>query len=125
MTTWGFIRAFGPYLAIAGLIFVVLFMRADNVKFKAERDSARTEVTRLEGINRQNAATMERIAQATEDNARIAETVSTDIAAIRSRGNTTRVVIQEEARNDPAVRAWADTPVPDGVRRALEPSRSD
>jgi hypothetical protein len=123
---WTFAKVFGPWLVVLALVFVVLFMRGDMVKFKAERDAAKTEVTRLDGINRQNAATMSRIAQATEDNARIATEVQADLADIRARGNTTRVTIQEASRNDPTVRAWADTPVPGVVRDALSaPASTD
>lgn len=120
MTTWAFLRSFGPYVAIVALILVVLFMRGDHIKFKAERDAAVTEATSLRAVNEANAATMTKLGQAAEANARIAEGVASDVAAIRQRGSATRTIIQEATRNDPSVRAWSDTPVPDSVRRAVE-----
>lgn len=96
-------------------------MRGDHIKFKAQRDAAVTEANSLRAVNEQNAATMTKLGQAAEANAKIAEGVASDVAAIRERGTTTRTIIQEASRNDPSVRAWADTPVPDSVRRAIEP----
>lgn len=123
MGTLAFFRTFGPYIAIVALIMVVLFYRGDHIKVKAQRDAAVTEATSLRKTNEQNAATMTRLSAAAEANARIAEGVATDIAAIRERGTNARVIIQEATRNDPSVRAWADTPVPSRVRDALEPAR--
>ena len=118
--SWAFFKTFGPYIIIVALVMVVLFYRGDMIKANAAKDQAVAEATQLRQINKENAETLKRLADAKADNDRIVKELAEDVAAIRARGNTARITIQEAKRNDPAIRSWADTPVPGRVRDALE-----
>lgn len=81
-------------------------------------DTALAEADSLRAVNAQNADTIERQVAAVNANASIMADQQADVAAIRDRRDVTRTIIQKAA-NDPVVKTWVETPVPDSVRDAL------
>lgn len=113
---------FAPYIAIALLIGVILWFRADLTSAKAERDAVKIEVDQLRKTNAANQRTIENFSRRQIDNDAIAAAVNAALSS--NRQNADRIAIElKEARNDPVVRDWADTPVPASVRRSLTPER--
>lgn len=109
-----------PFLAIAILIGVVLWMRGTNNKLEGERDIAVAENVQLLATNQQNAKTIEGFGKRQIDNDAIANAVAAKLAANSKYTEATRQALKD-ANHDPNVRAWAVVPVPDSVRRALSP----
>lgn len=108
-----------PYALIALLLIGVLYFRGEMLKSDGIADTARIEADSLRAINAKNAEAIERQVAAIKANASIMAAMQADLAAIRDRREVTRTVIQKAAANDPVVKSWVETPVPDSVRDAL------
>ncbi len=108
-----------PYALIALLLIGLMYFRGEMLKSDGIADTARAEADSLRAINAQNADTIERQVAAAEANASIMADLQADVAAIRGRRETTRTIIEKAAANDPVVKSWVETPVPDSVRDAL------
>jgi hypothetical protein len=117
---WKLALKAAPFLAIAILIGVVLWMRGTNNQLQGERDLAVAENVQLLATNQQNAKTIEGLGKRQIDNDAIANAVAAKLAANSKRTEATRQALKD-ANHDPNVRAWAAVPVPDSVRRALSP----
>lgn len=123
--TIAFLARAWPYLAIVGLVFVVLFMRNDLTKTTAQRDAANVRVTDLTNANQTLAQGLALVDRMQKDNDAIAAQVGAALDNNRVREVRTREIIERAAKNDPNVRSWIDTPVPSGVREALRADSID
>ena len=113
------LRRYWPFLAIAGLVMVVLYMRGDIASLKADKDRAETKAATLESVNKTNAKVIEGFAAQRLANDAIIQQLAGARTANATRETTVRTIIEKEARNDPVVRDWLNQPVPSGVRRAI------
>lgn len=110
---------FGPYIAIALLIGFLLYQRGNLATATGERDAALVHAAQLAATNAANQRTMQGMAAQRIDNDAIATAVATRLQDNQVREVHTQTVIREAIRNDPTVRTWADSPIPDSVRSAL------
>ena len=122
MTYFKLALKLGPYIAITILIVAFLWQRGSLVKANAKEKAARVELGTALAANVQNEKTIEGFRQQRVDNDAIALAVAERLNVTRS--GTERIAIElREARNDPKVRDWSDTPVPDSVQRSLSTAR--
>lgn len=98
-------------LAIAGGLYTIKHLYDQNAelsasvsKLESERDIARQESARLDAL--------------------LAEKIRNDAATARALANL-RQRFTEEKKDDPELREWAETPLPDGVYRILYGSDAD
>ena len=98
-------------LAIAGGLYTIKHLydqnaelSAANSKLEAERDAARNETQRLDLL--------------------LAEKLRADAATARELARLRNSFIKEK-EDDPELREWAETPLPDGVYRILYGSDAD
>jgi hypothetical protein len=111
-------KTFGPYVAIALLIFAVLWLRGDVIGAKSERDLANVQVGLLQQANAANVKIIEAFGQQREDNDKIAEAVAEAVASNNRAVDLTRQRLRE-AQDEPGVRDWYNEPVPGSVQDAL------
>ena len=119
MLSWASALKLAPWLAIALLGAAVLWLRGDLASAKAERDAAQVRVADMEAANASLAESLDLVRRQRADNDAIAQMLSAALAGNSARETITRETITEVSRNDPETRAWADTPVPLGVRDGL------
>ncbi len=105
--------------AIAATVVAFAIMFALLTSANAAKDKAEIANKALLETNQANAATLKTLADAKIANDKIVAQLQIDVTAIKARGVSTRTVIREAAANDPTVNAWANSPVPDSVRDAL------
>lgn len=113
------LRRYWPFLAIAGLVMALLYMRGDLASMKADKDAAETKAATLESVNKSNVAIIEGFAAQRLANDAIIQRLGEIKAGNVERETTVRTIIEREARNDPTVRDWLNQPVPSGVRGAI------
>ncbi|MAQ09593.1 MAG: hypothetical protein CMQ11_07140 [Gammaproteobacteria bacterium] len=113
------LRRYWPFLAIAGLVMALLYMRGDLASMKADKDRAEAKAATLESVNKTNAKVIEGFTQQRIANDAIIQQLTGARTANATRETTVRTIIEKEARNDPVVRDWLNQPVPSGVRRAI------
>lgn len=113
------LRRYWPFLAIAGLVMALLYMRGDLASMKADKDAAQTKAATLESVNKSNVAIIEGFAAQRLANDAIIQRLGEIKAGNVERETTVRTIIEREARNDPTVRDWLNQPVPSGVRGAI------
>ncbi|QJD54502.1 hypothetical protein P9A30_gp60 [Sphingomonas phage Lucius] len=113
------LRRYWPFLAIAGLVMALLYMRGDIASLKAAKDRAEAKAATLESVNKTNARVIEGFTQQRIANDAIIQQLTGVKTANAERETTVRTIIEKEARNDPVVRDWLNQPVPSGVRRAV------
>jgi hypothetical protein len=121
---WAFIKRFWYVAPLLALAFIVLFQRNTITGRTAERDAALKAEAQVREANRSQEETIRRMGAARIDNDKIAEAVAARIAGIKAREVHTNTVIRELKNNDPNVRAWADSPIPVGVRDAVNAPRN-
>jgi hypothetical protein len=109
---------FGPYIAIALLVAAVLWYRGDLAKSEGDKKALGIELQTTIEANKEAKKTVDAIRAQRVDNDAIADEIAKKLAANRALFDRTTVLLKE-ARNDPKVRSWADTPVPGSVRAAL------
>lgn len=120
---WALLKKFWFVLPIAGLFFAVLWLRADVASAKADRDTAQAEATLLKGVNEQNAKVMEGYLEQRLANDAIVMQLGEALKGNAERETNVRIEVEREARNDPVVRDWLNQPIPNGLRRVVEPAR--
>lgn len=113
------LRRYWPFLAIAGLVMVVLYMRGDLASMKADKDRAEAKAATLESVNKTNTKVIEGFAAQRLANDAIIQRLGEVKAGNVERETTVRTIIEREARHDPVVRDWLNQPVPSGVRGAI------
>lgn len=118
---WALFKRFWFVIPIVALAFIVLFQRNTITGRTAERDAAVKAEAQVREANRSQEETIRRMAGARIDNDAIAEAVAARIGDVRTREVNTRTIIERAKANDPQVRDWADSPIPNGVRGALNP----
>lgn len=113
------LKRYWHFLAIAALVFVVLYMRGDIASLKSERDKAEAKAETLQAVNDTNAKVIEGFAAQRLANDAIIQRLAEVKAGNVERETTVRTIIEREARHDPVVRDWLNQPVPSGVRGAI------
>lgn len=113
------LRKLAPYLLVAALFFVVLFQRNTITDRTAKLEASQKEAKDLTEANKANAKVIASLSARQVDNDAIANAVASKIQVNVTRETIVRTNIEKAKANDPQVRAWADTPIPDSVRRAL------
>lgn len=117
------LRRYWPFLAIAGLVMALLYLRGDLAKMKADRDAAQTKAATLQAVNDTNAKVIEGFAAQRLANDAIIQRLGEIKTVNLGRETTVRTIIEKEARNDPVVRDWLNQPVPIGLQRAINAPR--
>jgi hypothetical protein len=100
------------------LVAAVLWYRGDLAKSEGDKKALGIELQTTIEANKEAKKTVDAIRAQRVDNDAIADEIAKKLAANRALFDRTTVLLKE-ARNDPKVRSWADTPVPDSVRAAL------
>lgn len=113
------LKRYWHWLAIAGLVMALLYMRGDLASMKADKDKAEAKAATLQAVNDTNAKVIEGFAAQRLANDAIIQQLAGARTANATRETTVRTIIEKEARNDPVVRDWLNQPVPSGVRRAI------
>lgn len=117
------LKRYWHWLAIAGLVMAVLYMRGDLAHMQADKNRAEAKAATLQAVNDQNAKVIEGFAEQRIANDAIIQQLAGARSANASRETTVRTIIEKEARNDPVVRDWLNQPVPSGVRGAINTPR--
>lgn len=110
-----------PFVLLAILLGIVLWQRNSLTDKSAKLEAASGAVSRLEATNAANQKTINDFAQQRVDNDAIAEAVASRIDVNRAATQAVNNKLKDAYRNDPNVRTWADMPIPDSVRRAINP----
>lgn len=113
------LRRYWPFLAIAGLVMALLYMRGDLASMKADKDRAEAKAATLQAVNDTNAKVIEGFAAQRLANDAIIQRLGEIKTLNLGRETTVRTIIEKEARNDPVVRDWLNQPVPIGLQRAI------
>lgn len=108
-----------PFIIIALLVGYVLWQRGSLNKAVGERDLAVTQANALGDIVLADNKTITSLSKRQIDNDAIAAAVAKRLDSNRALTEGQRQAIRN-ANNDPSVRNWADTLVPDSVRGILE-----
>lgn len=116
---WAFVKRFWPLFVIVPLVFVLLIQRNTITGRTAERDAAVKAEAQVREANRSQEETIRRMAGARIDNDAIAAAVAERLGTVKTRETNTRTIIERAKVNDPQVRDWADSPIPNSVRGAL------
>ncbi len=109
----------GTTVVIVGLVIAVLWLRGNNAKLAGEVDVVKIERDGAIKANKANEEAIEAFKRQRVDNDAIANAVASKLNSNRARTERSRQAIRN-AQNDPNVRAWANQPVPSGVRSAIE-----
>lgn len=112
-------KKYWHWLAIAGLVMALLYMRGDLAHMQADKDKAEAKAATLQAVNDQNAKVIEGFTEQRIANDAIIQQLTTARSGNAARETTVRTIIEREARNDPTVRDWLNQPVPSGVRGAV------
>jgi hypothetical protein len=108
-----------PYVLIALLIGVVLWMRNDLTATKADRDKAQAAVAELGAVNAANAKEIEQAKAAAAINDQAVIDLNKQIFDLRAKSLKSESNVQRIIVNDPKSKIWADMPVPDELRNAI------
>lgn len=118
-----FAKRFWHWFALAGLLFVVLYMRGDIAKLTADREKAEARAATLQAVNDSNKQIIEGFAEQRLANDAIIQQLAAGRQVNTVRETNVRTIVEREARNDPLVRDWLNEPVPSGVRDAVNARR--
>lgn len=118
-----FAKRYWHWFALAGLLFVVLYMRGDIASLKSRAEQAEAKAATLEAVNKTNAKVIEDFAAQRLANDAIIQQLTAGRQATATRETTVRTIVEKEARNDPQVRDWLNQPVPVSVRNAVNTPR--
>jgi hypothetical protein len=108
-----------PFIAIALLVGFILWQRGSLNKANGERDLAVEQSRALGDVVVAQNGTIKQMSQRQIDNDAIAEAVAKRLDTNRAHTEGQRQAIRN-ANNDPTVRNWADTAVPNSLRTILE-----
>lgn len=114
-----FAKKFWHWFALAGLLFVVLYMRGDIASLKSRAEQAETKAATLQKVNDANAEVIKGFSEQRLANDAIIQSLAGAKTANATRETTVRTVVERAARNDPTVRDWLNQPIPSGVRGAI------
>lgn len=113
------IKTFGPWLAILLLIGGILYMRADLISIGADRDKAQAAAAELAKVNAADATAIEQAKAAAAINDQTVIDLNATIINLRVKASQSNAAIQKVISNDPKSKTWADLPVPDELRGAI------
>jgi hypothetical protein len=113
------LKRYWHFVAIAALVFVVLYMRGDIASLEGRATAAESKAATLQAVNDTNVKVIEGFAAQRLANDAIIRKLGEVKAGNVERETTVRTIIEREARNDPTVRDWLNQPVPSGVRGAI------
>lgn len=116
---WAFFKRFWFVFPLIALAFIVLHQRNTITGRTVERDAALKAEAQVREANRSQEETIRRMASARIDNDAIAAAVAAKLGDVKTREVNTRTIIERAKVNDPQVRNWADSPIPNSVRGAL------
>jgi hypothetical protein len=119
MTYLGAIKTFGPWVAILLLIGGILFMRGNLIEAKADRDKAQAAVAELAAINKANDKAMSDLKAAQLLNDTTVLDLNTKLLSLQTSAMKKRDDIKKVLTNDPKSKLWADVPLPDELRNAI------
>lgn len=108
-----------PFIAIALLVGFVLWQRNTISTQTGKLNVAAQQIADITATNAANEATINQLSQRQIDNDAIAAAVSKRLDTNRAHTEGQRQAIRN-ANNDPSVRNWADTAVPNSLRGILE-----
>ncbi|QJD54442.1 hypothetical protein P9A28_gp56 [Sphingomonas phage Eidolon] len=114
-----FVKRFWHWFAIAGLLFVVLYLRGDNASLEGRAKSAEVKAATLQKVNDANAEVIKGFTEQRLANDAIIQSLAGAKTANATREVEVRTVVERAARNDPTVRDWLNQPIPSGVRGAI------
>ncbi len=114
-------RRFWPAIPIVGLAVALWFSREDAKTARADTEAAKQHVQTVETANASLRSAIDGLKQQRVDNDAIAAAVAAKLGSNATREVQTRTIIEKAVQNDPKVRDWADSPLPDSVRAALQP----
>jgi hypothetical protein len=118
----GFVNKYALAIKLVafGLLIIGLFaMKAQNASLHGKLDVAAQQIADITATNAANVATINQLAQRQIDNDAIAAAVTKRLETNRAHTEGQRQAIRN-ANNDPTVRNWADTAVPNSLRGILE-----
>lgn len=112
--------ALGATAALAvALAGVALWYRAEAVEADRDRREAEASLETAVNANRNLTASLANATKARLQNDALLVRLNQELSRLENRTIETRTIIEREAANDPAVASWLDTPIPNGVRDAL------
>ena len=117
-----FAKRFWPFAVIIALAFVVLYQRNAVTRAEADSKAAQTELANLRKVNESNSKLIEGFHLTREQNDAIILDLLEQQRLNGQHSDRATTIIREAIKNDPETRDWANTPLPDGVRRALNPT---
>lgn len=123
MPTW--LLRFGPYIALALLVGVVLWQRAHIAEQAGDLKVERAKVADMTEANKTLSQTIDMVTRQRVDNDAIAAAVTAALQGNLQREVQTKTIIERAVQNDPAVRDWGGVPVPSSVREALRSGQVD
>jgi hypothetical protein len=104
-----------PYVAIALLIGVVLYMRTDLANANAASAAYKSQAEQLAAINADNAKQLADANAARVANDAIVSDLNNQLAALRTNNAAAQATARKVIANDPASHVWAATAVPVGL----------
>lgn len=116
---------FGPYIALALLVGVVLWQRAHIAEQAGDLKVERAKVADMTEANKTLSQTIDMVTRRQVDNDAIAAAVTAALQGNTQREVQTKTIIERAVQNDPAVRDWGGVPVPSSVREALRSGQVD
>ena len=116
---------FGPYIALALLVGVVLWQRAHIAEQAGDLKVERAKVADMTEANKTLSQTIDMVTRQRVDNDAIAAAVTAALQGNTQREVQTKTIIERAVQNDPAVRDWGGVPVPSSVREALRSGQVD
>lgn len=122
IAAWVFAKRFWPFAVILALAFVVLYQRNAVTRAEADNSAAQTELTNLRAVNDHNTKLLDEFHHARAQNDAIILDLLEAQRVNNEHSDRATTIIREAIKNDPQTRDWANTPLPDGVRRALNPT---
>lgn len=123
MPAW--LLRFGPYIALALLVGVVLWQRAHIAEQAGDLKVERAKVADMTEANKTLSQTIDMVTRQRVDNDAIAAAVTAALQGNTQREVQTKTIIERAVQNDPAVRDWGGVPVPSSVREALRSGQVD
>lgn len=121
ITALSLLRRFWPAIPIVALAVALWFAREDAHVARSDLKAANEHVQTVETANASLKTAIDAVKAQRVDNDAIAAAVALKLGDNATREIQTRTIIEKAVHDDPKVRDWADSPLPDSVRAALQP----
>ncbi|WP_091952094.1 hypothetical protein [Phyllobacterium sp. YR620] len=108
-----------PYIAIAGLLAVVLWYRGEMIDAKAHKAAADAALSIAKESNEQQAKAIDKLVERKARDDQILADISAKLAGINQSVAETTETITKLEKNDETVRKYLDGVVPESLRRVL------